>query len=555
MLRWVPTDDLEWNLSADYTTTDAQPGADSVISPRQANAVGTSDWVYNNNVIQPRFNMRFDDGRWLTGDKYKTYADFNDPVSGRRWPAEQETDTWSVTGKVDYAFNEHVRLKVVGAYRTYDSNWASDGDFTAFDLNTTLNLQTHEQTSFEAQLSGGLFDDSVQWTVGAFYYDSKSELGGYVTFGALDYFFYNPTPGQFGIPNFTQNDHFTTESMSAFAHAVWQVTDRLSLTGGVRQTSEDKTFAFDHTNYLTVPDPLEYGNSHFDWKLAVDYKLLDATMIYGMASTGFRSEGAQPRPFIPDQLLPVPGEEILAYEVGMKSDFFDHRLRTNLALFLNDYDPRVTTRFGTQCNFPGGPPGNFYPFGICPPGTPLAGNFGIPWINYFVAPGKATGAELEVTAQPFPNLSLNGTAGYYKYESDASQGEAGYIDPSVREQPQFSYSLGAQYIWTFASGGSLIPRVDLFHQGYRTNGTVDFAQLKPANVVPANTLVNMRVTYSAADGKYSTSLAVENLLDDFYWITLGPEYNNTPGNAFVYNRNGVPSRGREFSLTFRRNFD
>ena len=103
---------------------------------------------------------------------------------------------------------------------------------------------------------------------------------------------------------------------------------------------------------LTVPVPLEYGGSHFDWKLAVDYKLLDATMIYAMASTGFRSEGAQPRPFIPDQLLPVPGEEITAYEIGMKSDFFEHRLRTNLALFLNDYDPRVTTRFGEQCNPP-----------------------------------------------------------------------------------------------------------------------------------------------------------------------------------------------------------
>ena len=82
----------------------------------------------------------------------------------------------------------------------------------------------------------------------AFYYDSKSELGGYVTFGALDYFYYHPTPGQFGIPNFTQNDHFTTKSTSFFAHAVWQVTDRLSLTGGVRETDETKTFAFDHTN-------------------------------------------------------------------------------------------------------------------------------------------------------------------------------------------------------------------------------------------------------------------------------------------------------------------
>ena len=74
--------------------------------------------------------------------------------------------SWGTTGKVDYDFNDSVHLKVVGAYRTYESDWASDGDYTAFDLNTTLNLQEHEQTSFEAQLSGGLFSDKVQWTAG-----------------------------------------------------------------------------------------------------------------------------------------------------------------------------------------------------------------------------------------------------------------------------------------------------------------------------------------------------------------------------------------------------
>ena len=172
-----------------------------------------------------------------------------------------------------------------------------------------------------------------------------------------------------------------------------------------------------------------------------------------------------------------------------------------------------------------------------------------------MAPGKAKGVELEVTAQPLTNLALNATAGYYKYESSVDQGQAGYVDPSVREQPEFSYNLGAQYTFNFSGGSALIPRLDMFYQGYRTNGNVEFPQLKPYNVIPGNTLLNARVTFAAADGKWTTSLSVENLLNDFYWITLGPERNNDAGQTFVYNRSGVPSRPREFSLTFRRKFD
>ncbi|MEP7314012.1 MAG: TonB-dependent receptor, partial [Pseudomonadota bacterium] len=547
MLRYVATDDLEFNLSADYSHTNAQPGAQTLL--RGAQSAGL-DALYNNLVIFPRFGVRYDDNRFVPTDVFTSYQSWRDPVENRNWPRDQITDTWSSSAKVDYSLTDDMRIKAVVSHRGYDSDWA--GPNLVPLGGTTYNLQKHRQDSAEVQLSGSLFDKHVDWTVGAFYFDSKSELGGYVAFGALSFFGI--------IPSFDQNDHFTTESKSGFAHGVWRVTDRLSVTGGVRQTSEDKTFAFDHTNYLTVAVPLAFGQSHFDWKLAADFKLTDSAMVYAMASTGFRSDGANPRPWAPNQLLPVSMEEILAYEVGAKTDFFDRRLRVNASVFINDYDPRVSSRFGQSCNPTGPDPHPYIPFGtaLCPAGTQIAGQppgNGVFWFDYFSAPGKAKGAELEITAAPIANLTLNATAGYYEYKSDVARGQDGYVDSSVREQPQFSGSIGAQYAFNFADGAAVTPRVDLFYQGHRTNGDIGLPQLDPDNIIPGYTLVNARLMYSSGDNKWVAALSAENLFDKFYWYQLGANRANAAPNGLIYGRTGAPARGREFAFTLRRNFN
>jgi iron complex outermembrane receptor protein len=547
MLRYLASSDLEMNLALDYSRTVAEPGADALLKGH--NPMDFIQATYNNLVIAPTYGgLRYDDDRFVSADPFITYATYDDPIGGARWPTDQITDAWSLSGKLDYNLTERVHLKTVAAYRTYDSEWASDGDLGPFDLSTTLNLQEHEQTSFEVQLSGSLLANRLEWTTGAFYYDSTSHLGGYVTFGGLSFLGI--------IPNFDQNDGFTTESKSAFAHVVYSFTDAISLTAGIRETDESKEYTFDHTGFLTIAEPLRYGKNHFDWKVGLDYKLAGDRMLYGMVSTGFRSDGAQPRPFVPAQLREVTGEEITAYELGFKADFFDHRLRVNAAGFINEYDPRISTRIGYQCNLAdAADPGPFFPIFIpaCPPGTPLAGSTGFLWINYFSAPGTARGAELELSAAPVDNLALNASAGYYEYESDLDDPNAdGFIHPSVREQPELSFSVGAQY--TFNLGrGTLVPRIDWFYQGERTNGDPRFQQLRPYHIVPSYDIANARLTYESEDRTWNASLSADNLFDKFYWVTLGAERGGD-GVTPLYMRTGVPARGREIALSFRRNF-
>jgi iron complex outermembrane receptor protein len=554
MLRYLPSEALELNFSADYLETVSEPQVDSKLSRHQSSNVLNN--AYSENVVFPRYGVRFTaDDRFLTGDPFKTYANPIDPIQGKVFPVDQFITVWGTTGKLDFSFTDNLRLSMIAAYRTYDIDWMGDGDQMPIDLNHTYVLQSHTQRSYEARLSGLAMNSRLQWTAGLYRYDANSHLGGYVTLPAFNSI----------LPDFNQNDSFGTESDSVFLHGIFPITDAFSITAGARYTHEEKTYAFDHNPYLIIQDPLNYGSSHFDWKFSADYRFSPAVMVYGSVATGFRSDGAQPRPFTPgQQRIPVPAEELMAYEIGLKTDLFDRRLRLNVAAFMDDYDPRIFSSGATQCNAADNPdPGPVFR-GItggnpCPAGTALAGTTGIPWFAYDSAPGEDRGIEVELTATPVANLAINASMAWFDFKSKVSPTQAngtpnpGYVHPSYDVQAEFSGSFGAQYRFTLGSG-SLTPRIDYFFQGSRSNGDQYLQQLPgSANKVPGYSLVNARITYAAEDGKWNLALAAENLFDRFYWYTIAPERSTLTGLPFD-NRTGSPGRGREWSLSFRRNF-
>jgi iron complex outermembrane receptor protein len=85
--------------------------------------------------------------------------------------------------------------------------------------------------------------------------------------------------------------------------------------------------------------------------VGVDFKFTDDMLTYASVSDGLSSAGLQPRPFTPEQAVAVGGEEATAYELGLKSELFDRRLRLNLAAFYTDYNERIVPIGGTDCQW------------------------------------------------------------------------------------------------------------------------------------------------------------------------------------------------------------
>lgn len=556
MFRYVANSDLEFNADGDYTKTVSQAPADTLLTGYHP--VVDPDYGYVNTGTgtpanpKPFYGIEVDNRFATPNSPFTTFGYPSDPVGGKIWPTDQIVNAYNGAFRADYKITDDINLKFIGAYRTYTTNWLGNLADMPIDLHNTYNEQAHHQKTMELRLTGSSFDHRLDWTGGLYHFDSGDKLGGYVTLPAF---------AAFGIQNFYQNDRFSTRSNSGFVHGEFKITDAMSLTAGARYTSEKKQYAFDHTNFLTVATPLHYGSNHFDYKVSLDYRWAPQLLTYALVSTGFRSDGAQPRPFTPgQQQTPTEAEKIRAYEVGAKSDFFDRRVRLNLSAFLNDYSPRISAGFGLQCNvFNDLNPGPIYVgLAACPAGTPVgqlaAAGLGPPsylWFYYTSAPGKAKGVELELTASPVDGLEFNATGGFYTYKSDVAPTAVGYVDPSVREQPQFSGSLGAQYTFIF-SKGELVPRIDLFYHGYRTDGAENLVQRHPDDIIPGYSLVNARLTYSTSDKKWSASLAAENLFNRFYWQTLATATNTNGSEASA--RTGGPGRGREVALTLRRDF-
>jgi iron complex outermembrane receptor protein len=537
MLRFVATSDLEIDLTADYSddSSEAVP-----ITLMYEDVAPLTVGVLNPLIVAPRWGIALDD-RFIPANPFQTYETFADPITGAVWPDTSAVKTWGLSSVVNYRIRPNLAAKFIVGYRKLDSEFTAAGDGSPIKESVVYNITQHEQWSAELQLSGGLLDERLQWTLGGFYFDSDTYLGGRVEFGALN--FIN------AIPPFDNNDRFASENVSGFVHAVMSLTDALSVTGGLRYTREEKAYSFDHTGFFTIPDPAVSKASRFDWKLGVDYKLSEQALVYTQVATGFRSEGFNPRPWTPVQLLPISGEELTSYEVGFKADFFDRRLRANLAAFYSDYSDRLIGANATQCSPPDVPSEPYLDGGlgaICPPGTPLEGQQGFNWFVYINSPANVRGLELELTATPIDALTINASAGYNRFraeEKDPTKQE--YRHPDALIQPELNASAGVQYEISLGSAGTLTPRLDWFYTSKMSYGPATSAP-EPEDIIPAYSLYNARLQYDSPDRDWSAALVVTNLTDKFYYYN----YFETVPNG----RTGTPGRPREWAFTIRKNF-
>ncbi len=183
-------------------------------------------------------------------------------------------------------------------------------------------FQQTEQDQFSQELLlSSNFDGPFNFTTGAFYYTESVNL---------DYLFVFPF----------END-VETESFSLFTQATFDVTDALTLTGGLRWTTEDREFEGNAGGPLAGFGSGITGEADTDnitWTAKVDYELAEDILFYASYSTGFKSPGFSPDCFSPVAcFLPVNEEELDSIEAGLRTQFWDDRITLNATYFFNDY--------------------------------------------------------------------------------------------------------------------------------------------------------------------------------------------------------------------------
>ncbi len=507
-LRALVTEDLEITITGDYSRDHTEQSAYKVltISPTLA--------AYNNTIGVPQFGIPYD-SRFLTNSPYTTYAAYQPGRNGLALPNQSNLDQYGVTGKVDWKLADNISLTSITAWRKYTGFFGRDGDGSPMDLGSSVENLKHRQFSQEVRLSGLMFDDRLDWTVGGYYYTATANYDAWVYFGTLN------------LTQFT-NDVSKSSNYSGFATVGFSLSDQLKLSGGLRYSNEKKDFIFDRVYYETGVRPFAYtlakvAYDRVDYRVGLDYKLNEDVFLYGSVSSGFRSGGFNPRPLSAAQVTAVLPETVTAYELGAKLNLFDRLLQANFAVFQTDYVDRQVTAVVPDLN-----------------GVPNS-------LRTNAGSARIRGVEAEVTLRPARGLSFNGMLGYNDFEyTDLGTAAAVPNGPCATCQPvgapAFNYAVGAQYDIDLGSAGDVSLRADWNWRSriwYDLRNTVSQSQ-------PGYGLLGARIAWQPDASGLTISASVSNLTDTFYYTGIGP--------AATAGIQTTPSRPREWAVTARYEF-
>jgi iron complex outermembrane receptor protein len=299
----------------------------------------------------------------------------DDPTADERKLAQDTTAKYELESKIAAAIVEwdagFATVKALASWQEDEILIVRDNDRHSYQLNPEITrsefnpeINIQETTTLELNvISNEPLFGSVDWIVGAFYLDTdiditiREELDlNPVNFdpnlafnGILDG--YETTPGAPGERGFISDSNPTRESLSFYGQTTWSITDRTRLITGLRYTEDEVESQV--SNFFVLPaQQLKANSDAVTGRLALEYDVSDSAMAYASYTKGFKPGGTNLTFGTPEGILNdgsidsspalvtenYEDETINAYELGLKSEFFDGRVRANLAVFFYDYE-------------------------------------------------------------------------------------------------------------------------------------------------------------------------------------------------------------------------
>lgn len=543
-LKWTPTDDLTVTLRGEVFDDRSEAGAQDLLIQNAA-LPGSPIDLYNQLVAQPLYGIGVNNPAYVSPGPYKSYSSYMNPGTGYSVEPVNREFFRSVAGTVDWNLPVGLHVKNIVAFQRYHSEFANS-DATPIPTYLEDNILDHRQFSEEFQLSGKALDGRLDWIAGAYYYTAFGVYGGHIELpptlivppGVLDF----APNGVWGL-NFNINDATREHTVSGFLHGVYHFTDALSGELGARYSTEEKSQGYDHiytatapANPLFVPGTPAYtpdaggttSLNRVDPKVALQYQWTPDLMTYVQFSTGYKTGGFNPKPVLQTDIVPFKPEHLRAYEVGIKSEWLDHHLMMNADAYLSDYRDLQLSQF------------------LPPP----AGDGGTIVVN--TGHARIEGVELDWQARPFPRFAIDGSLSYLNYRTLSLGSAAGQVGgPTLSTRPPYiprwKGSIGPQYTQPLGSAGSLLARVDW---SYQSNVYFDLANT-PEGAQAGYGLLNARLQWDDADGKWSAALEVRNATDKLHYSFKIPGLNS---DGSLFNVLGVPGMPRTEFFTISRKF-
>ncbi len=435
---------------------------------------------FNDNLsLTLRGDFMRDDSRPPVAEDFKTTS-----LNSLQYQSELSYGLGSARARVEtFGASATVNWQLEGAKLTSISAWRGVNTLSGFDADGTTDPNFEEphndliDRSITQEVYGTgerLFGLPVSWVSGIFLLHEKTG-----NLNALEIF--GPP---YTLQDFTQQ----TNSAAAYMQGSWHVTEKLSVTGGTRYTTEHKNFEANSTN----PDGsfnFHYANNDLNtirwtWRGDVNYQFDAPVLLYASIATGFRSGGLNGQATAAADITggAVQPEDTRVFEIGEKSELWDHRVRLNVDYYFGRYDHLQDTI--------------------------VLSNGAISTANNTAS---VDGLELEGRWLALPGLELSATLATLHDTIANSNAQLPYA-------PKLTDNLAASYSHGLGSAGTGTLAVSYNHTG----SSFQDSQNTPVLLVHEHDNIDAHATFATPDDHWRLTFAGQNLTNKIY--SLGGFY-------------------------------
>ena len=510
--RYEPSDSFNATFRLDYSKKDAN--SEAIWGYQQIagySLTETSPGVYNPNAtVTPGHIYQRDDVERNDEGPYDVY---------RNAMSLDKQEAFSATAILEW-YTDSADFKWTSNYSELSGKQFYDNDYSdgGLDFVGGFGRQDDQKTiSTELQVSSN-HEGPLQWIAGLYYFDQEADwewLSSTDTTG-------NGVADSVVVPSWGNPDHdpHTSDSIAVFGQLRYELSDDLRLVGGLRYNKDEKSFTGD-----TIPD---WDDSAVLWKAALEFDKNDDLMLYASAATGIRTGGANDSRVVSRGADPLyDNEEVMSYEIGMKSTLLDGDMRLNISAFINEYDDVKAQLFAVACSdttttdtvlecVEAGATQSFEYYenggGIDTKGIELD----MQWypIDNLAVTGTFTWLDAEFSDdyavgndQLRPLLGLGNFEGRQDINDNNSQFSFAGWSPAMA--PEYTVGLAANYEFGLSNGGALIPHVQITY----SDEYYAFDVNTPETKVDAHAIVDARLTWLINDD-VQVDFFVKNLTDE-----------------------------------------
>lgn len=506
-------------------------------------------------------------------------ADYYKTDIGVEQRDDNDIATYGLT--TTWAPAENIQLKSITAYRTIKTFDVFDLDATRFHV-SEVGIGNNGGIPLSAALSGS-FGYDLPREVDNSFFSQEFNVSGTAIDGRLNWLggvFYSNESGSddqiaWVVPSLrpfvfnNEAEKVTNRSWSLYSQNDFKLSDKFSITLGGRYTEERKGLVSRLRNFspstglnqctsgVTAPGgaPLFTTNpndcrtrqevtfSGYSYLASLNWQIDPDRLLYIRTAKGFRGGSLQLR----QPTLPAAGPETATdYEIGLKSEWLNRRLRANFAAYRTEYANKQESTIIT---------------------TPTGASATIV-LN--AASATFHGFEAEVVARLIEGLTLSANASYFHGKYGAfpralpTQGGAP-VDASGERfsNPPWQYSLSARYEfavgpgglglqadWSWQAGARPPPRLidPILPLSYVNNIVAGQNSGVYTNGRASLGLLNLRVDYNMPDIGVRVSAFATNALDKKYQFT-GVSQSNLGGLQY-----GITGEPRMVGLSVQKNF-